>query len=683
MDPREREAQQRNALIVQLGADPRLAHELIFKSRHGLVSPSFHLDMIDSMHSTSERDVIEGFRSCAKSTRAEEAVALQALYQRFHNCVIVGSSQPRAKERLAAIKHELMVNEAILYLFGKQEGEKWGEEKIVLANGVCIQAIGIGTSMRGIKHYDWRPDFGLLDDLEDEESVKDPHQRDKTMAWLYGAFLPALSKEPRARVRMLGNRLDSDALIVQVVRKGGWKHLRIPVMEQADDGQERYDLPPGKWRSTWSALYPLHRIAKERAEYERLGMLHTWMCEYMCEADDPAARTFTADQQKATASVRTWQSTYAAYDPARTVNSSSAMTGVAVFSWIGQRLIVWRGDARLWLPSQIIDDMFVVDDRFRPIEIGVEATGLEEFIMQPLRDRALARRALLPLRRLVPPKGKHSFIRGLQPFFAAGQVEFADVSDEARRQLLSFPTGRLDFPNALAYALAMRPGLPVYDEFGRDHIVEGLYRTRDKWYCCVNATQQFTAAALLQLVGGQVRVFADWVMEGPPGEVLRDVVGQASVDAGANIKLVFVPVPPGDRDTVGLRVAARSNQLAFTSGGDFRRGREACRQLLTRRRRSEPLLVVDSGARWTLNALSGGYARSVDKRGQVSDEPVAGPYSVLVGALESFLAQYRDGAVEDDEANVRWAETDDGRFYKTIMPTGVVRNTELKIPENG
>jgi hypothetical protein len=670
-------------LIIKFGARPRLAHEAIFKARHPIASPDFHLDMIDLMHAPDEKGVIEGFRSSAKSTRAEEAVALMALYKRFHNCVIVGSSQPRAKERLSAIKHELTANEAILYLFGKQEGEKWGEEKIVLANGVCIQAIGMGTSLRGIKHYDWRPDFGLLDDLEDEETVKDPSQRAKTMDWLYAAFLPALAKEPPARVRMLGNRLDTEALVVQVVRRGGWTHIRIPIMEQHDDGVERYDLPPGKWRSTWQGLYSLEKIAKERAEYERMGMLHTWNCEYMCEADDPEARMFSADQQKITPSVRTWQSVFAAYDPARTVNTTSAMTGKAVFSWVGNRLVVWSGDARLWLPSEILDDIFQVNDEFKPIEIGIESAGLEEFIMQPLRDRALARRLLVPIRRLVPPKGKQSFIRGLQPLFKSGQVEFADVSDEARRQLLSFPTGRMDFPNALAYALEMRPGLPVYDEFGRDHIIEGLFRTSDKWYCAVNATNQFTAAVLLQLVGGQVRIFADWIMEGPPGEVLRDIIGQASVEAGASIKIVLSPVLSGQRDTVGLRVAARTNQFAFVSGGDSIRGRESVRSLLTRRRRSEPLLVVDSGARWMLNALAGGYARGVDKRGQVSDEPCAGPYRVLMEGLESFLAQYRDGAVADDEVNVRYAQTDDGRMYKTILPTGVEINRELKMPDYG
>lgn len=662
--------------LVMLGANLRMAHEALFHQRHPVESPPYHLDIIDLMHSDDPKGIIEGFRSSAKSTRAEEAIVIQALFKRFHNALVVGASQPRAKERLAAIANELTINPNIEYLFGKQQGEIWGAEKIVLANGVCIQAVGSGMSVRGMKYLDWRPDFALIDDLEDEETVKNPTMRDQTFQWLLGTFLPILSEIPPARIRLLGNRLDDDAVIVRLSKDPAWRHIKIPIMEQHEDAPVRYDLPPpGRWRSLWPGMFPIERVAQKYAEYERLGMLQTFMCEYMCEASDPQAKLFRRSDHKVYAGVRTWQNVFAAYDPARTTSSSSSMTGIATFSWVGPKLIVWRGDAQLWLPDQIIADIFKTDQEFSPTEIGVEPTGLEEFIMQPLRHEMLSRRQYLPLRRLSPPKGKISFIRSLQPFFKGSQIEFVDLSPEALGQLLSFPTGRMDFPNALAYALIMRPGLPVFPEFSFANISEALIKTRDPWYLITNATAQFTTGVLCQLVSAQLRVHDSWVLEGPPGESLDEIAASARASASAPLRVRMPPVGGRVHDVVGLRTAANLLQLQPESGGIPARGREELRHLLTSYRRVEPLCIVSSGSRWVLNAFSGGYARGVDRDGRPTDEPADGPYRVLMEGLESFVARYRGAETADDGARYREAG---GTRYKTILPGETLPGTPDK-----
>lgn len=679
MTPEEEQAE-RDRLRIEFGRNRRLAHQAVFKSRHPLATPAFHHELVDIYHSRHPRTVIEGFRDSAKSTVAEEALVLMACYGEFGNAVIVGSSYTRACERLEAVKNEIALNPVVEWLFGKQEGTTWGQGKIVLANGVCIQALGSGMSMRGTKHLDKRPDFALIDDLEDDESTRTPEARDQKMRWLYKTFIPALAKVPLARIRFVGNRLDEDAVIVRLSKDPGWHHKQVPIMVQHESGVERFDLPPGRWVPMWQEKFPLADIAKMRAEYERQGLLHEFNCEYMCLADDPSAKVFSSSDIKNAAHVRTWQATFAAYDPARTVGQKSAMTGVAVFSWVGSKLIVWRGDAKLWLPDEIIEDMFDVDQRYGPVELGVEATGLEEFIMQPLRHRALQRRQLLPLRRLVPPRGKDSFIRSLQPFFKAGEVEFVDVAAEARGQLLSFPTGRKDFPNALAYALMMRPGLPVYEDFGNDHVRQDLLRTQDKYWLILNATHAYTTGQLVQLIGGQIRAHMDWVFEGPPAEHVADIAVAGRLDADRDVSILVAPVPAGTADTVGLRVAVRAAGLQSRTGGGILQGREALRDRLTRRRRGEVQLIVAASARWTLNAFSGGYAWRIDKRGQIEREPVDGPYRVLMEGLESFAAAL-SGLAPDEDA--RMAVASDGRAYRTAHPALALPQQELKIPGHG
>jgi hypothetical protein len=667
--PWETPEQQRLKLLAQFYGNRRLAHEVIFKHRHPIKTPSFHHEIQDAFHGDHPQVVIEGFRDAAKSTVAEEAFVLKALFEEFKFGIVLGASVPRARERLAAIANEFITNDSINQLFGRMEGSVWGAGKIVLANGVCIIAAGAGQSMRGMRYLDSRPDFALVDDLEDEESVRTPEMRAQMMSWLYRTFIPALKKGAAGRVeyqiRFMGNRLDNDAVIVQIAKDPAWKHMRFPVMHQADDGVERFDLPPGKWAPLWGEKFSLSDIAAKRQEYVRLGLLHAFDCEYMCEADNPEAHLFKAGDAKTVARVRTWQATYAAYDPARTAKSTSATTGVAVFSWIGTRLVVWRGSAHLWLPDEIVNDILKVNSEFTPVHVGVEATGLEQFILQPLRHEALRRRQLLPIMPLIPPQGKDTFIRGLQPFFKSGEVEFADVSDEAKAQLMAFPRGRKDFPNALAYALRMRPGLPVY-EISSDHVQERTIRLPSApFYLIANASAQFTAAALTQLVDGQVRVHADFMREGPPGENLSEIVREARLDAGGVVRLVIPPAPAG-HDTIGLRVAVRALQRDPRTGGPVERGRAALGDLLQRRRREQPLFVCNHAARWVLNALTGGYAYSVGKRGELAREPADGYYRVLMEGVESFCAHLDSANREEDP--VRTAVGADGQPYRTILP---------------
>jgi hypothetical protein len=213
-------------LIYRLGVNPRLAHQALFARRHPDETPLFHYELIDLFNGPNPRVLVMAFRGAGKSTIAEEYITLGACYRRFRNFVIVGESFTRAAERLAAIRHELDFNEEINELFGNLHGAIWNEDKIVLSNGVVIQAFGRGQSLRGTKHEDARPDACLIDDLEDEESVNTPDGRDKAQQWLMRTLMPSMA--PNAKVRMLANMLDPDCLAVRLSKTGLWEVRTYP-----------------------------------------------------------------------------------------------------------------------------------------------------------------------------------------------------------------------------------------------------------------------------------------------------------------------------------------------------------------------------------------------------------------------------------------------------------------------
>ena len=397
-------------------------------------------------------------------------------------------------------------------------------------------------------------------------------------------------------------------------------------------------------------------------------MLNEYMQEYMVQPLDPTTRVFKTEAIKVVPRVHVWEPTYAMYDPARSVKATSAHTGKVVFSWIGTKLVVWEGDGQLWMPNQILDDMFSTQDAYHPVEIGVERDGLEEFIMQPLRAEMTRRRQILPVTPMPAPVGKLAFIQSLQPFFTSGEVEFAKDLPVLKQQLLSFPTGRIDVPNALAYALRMRPGLPIYENFSTRNVVEDLQVLRNTTcYLAIGATTQHTTGVLCQLTGDGLHVLADWVLEGDPGTSLHDILVAARLIAQGRLSAFAGPQHWATFDTIGLQGAARRATTRLSTGGSSIAGREELRRKLLALSHGDPALLVSTEARWTLNAFSGGFCQE-HKRGPVIQEtPKDGPYRVLMEALESFVAAAAGPIAREGDDKPNYAYDGRGRKYLSAL----------------
>lgn len=684
--------------LVRLFATDRwAAHRHLFRHRHTEESPQAHEELVRAIHAPLPRLSIEGFRTFGKTTFVEEAVILKAELREFHYLVWVSSSYAMAAKRVDTLRNEFEVNTYLEAMFGSPRGENWGDGFFTLSNGVAIEALGRGQSMLGLKYRQWRPDAFVVDDFEDpEEKLTDP-EREEAWRWLLRTFQPALADPLRTWGRFIGTRRGVGSL-PERLEKSGVPTVKYPI--------EHIDAE-GKRAATWPAAYPLAKIDEMKDLYRADPDL--WSQEYMCIATSAADRTFTRDMIRVSPRVRQpWQAVYAMLDPARTTGQRSATTGWAVWSWIERRLVVWAADASRMLPDEIIALIFTVADSFDPVWIGFEEDGLNEWAMQPIRHEMVRRHRYVPVKAVRAPKGKHAFIRGLQHFFMAGEVEFGQELKMLTEQLLSFPHGAIDAPNALAYAPLLRSGMPVYDEFAQEHAASA---TPDPTptiptFVAANATSSLLAGALVQLYEGRLLVFADWLYEGAPTEMAArlaeaanlaieegktaaaaparawDSMLKQAVEAYRPREMLWRPEPPvwvvpqyhNDRWTnVGLLQAARAVPTETRIGGDLAKGRAALKDLLARRLGGMPLVEIGPQATWTLRALSGGYARAVRASGglaSVAGEAEPGPYRVLMEALESFvaLATMRRAAEEQDDAPPNFAYDRLGRRYLSAMP---------------
>lgn len=653
----------REQIIPQLYRDRPLAHKILFPHRHKNLDPDFHKEMLELLYADDAWAVEEAFRGGAKSTRMEERVIIGSLMEDFRYAIIIGNSYDRACERLAAIKNELVQNDRITELFGPQSGGTWAADQIVLANGCKIQAFGARQSLRGAKHNDQRPDFCFVDDLEDEENVATEDSRRKMKRWFNGALIPAL--DPMGKIRMVGTPLHPKSLLEEKMTDPGWRSARFPVIFINDKGEEV---------SAWPDRFPMEYLIKLRQNYINSGSFTEWEQEYMCRSEDVAAKPFQARMIRVAATVAVWRPIQIFVDPARTTKvKTSARTGYAVWDWTGPLLTVHDAFGAFHKPDEIINQIFELDEKYNPVEIGVERDGLEEFIMQPLRNEMLKRGREIPVVPMKAPRNKEDFIKGLQPFYTAGEVVHAKELPDLVSELLQFPTGRVDVPNALAYALKMRVGKPVYEDFGIKNISPAIEipQRGHPVYLAVSARPSIVVGVAVQYIHGRIIVYRDWVKHGPPSEMFESLVQDAIMYSGQQV-LPVIPKEQFDKyNNYGLPQAARKLRLEPRQGGSTARSQGCMSAWLRKDIQNQPSVIISDAARWTLNGFSRGYARKLNDAGMLSDTPEQNLYSLVMEALESFVMWFDIAQQQtSDIGDKNYATLADGRRYLTSRVQG-------------
>lgn len=648
--------EKREALIEKFYKDRYLAHDYLFESRRKNKSPEFHHDILKLFYSPEQYCLAEAFRGGAKSTLVEEYTVLSVLFKDFRFAVIIGNSYERACERLAAIKHELERNELLIELFGNQVGPTWSADAIVLSNGARIQAFGAKQSLRGAKHMNDRPDLAVVDDLEDEDMVNTDLARYKARRWFDGSLLPALI--PTGKVRMVGTPLHPKSLLEEKKNSPNWKSVTVPI----------FYLKDGKEVAAWPDRFSMKWINTLRENYTKSGAITEFQQEYMCRAEDLATKPFKAEMFRRGAIPTGYLPVEIMVDPARTINTkTSARTGYAVWSWVGGNLVVHAAYGRFHRPDEIIEEIFKLNEQYNPVTVGVEADGLEEFIMQPLRNEQIKRGVSIPLSPQRAPKDKASFISGLQPFYISGNATHVGECADLESELVNFPTGRCDVPNALAYALKMRVGKPVYEEFSQRNIVDDLeINKRTLRYLAVSATPSMTAAALIQFKDGNIYITNDWVRNEPAQEALPIILQEAKLVAGEFT--VLSPTEQFDKYTNnGIPGVLKAAGKKFVRGHIASQSIGCMANHVNQTNKGRPAFQVSDSSRWVINAMSRGYARKLLPTGNYADFPEKNQYSLIMEAIESFASYIKHGKMEGEDELTR-AMTTGGRAYFSSLP---------------
>lgn len=206
-------------------------------------------------------------RGHAKSTHFDIFLPLWLMFQpkRLINVmVVVGKSEESAIGLLSDIQAELEFNQRIIADFGEQKAVgNWQEGQFVTQSDVAFFARGRGQSPRGLRYKEARPDYIVIDDLDDDELCRNEKRVKDLTDWVKEALFGALDVG-RGRFIMVGNLISKNSVLANIAATKGVYVSEIKAVDK--DGEP-------VWKEKWT---------KEEAEEAAAFMgYRSWQKEMM------------------------------------------------------------------------------------------------------------------------------------------------------------------------------------------------------------------------------------------------------------------------------------------------------------------------------------------------------------------------------------------------------------------
>jgi len=334
--------------------------------------------------------------------------------------------------------------------------------------------------MRGLRHGPYRPDVVILDDIENDENVQSPDQRDKLERWLTKAVLQLGPPDGSLTVLLIGTVLHYDSVLARTLKKPAWESRTFRAVIEWPLRMDLWD----SWGETLHNAGPEAAAAfhSEREKEMAKGAVVSWpdkrpLYSLMLERyTDRAAfdSEFQNDPISTDDAPFADISMWVAEDPERiyygAVDPSLGKTGkgrdpsailVGGFNRKTGVLDVIEARIAKRLPDRIIEDVIALQKQYKCAAWAVEAVQYQEFLRTELVKRGAARGVPIPAMPVTPHKDKALRIESLQPHVLNGLIRLHPSQQTLLQQLRHWPKGdHDDGPDALEmlWGLAVKSG---------------------------------------------------------------------------------------------------------------------------------------------------------------------------------------------------------------------------------
>lgn len=409
-----------------------------------------------------ENEAVGAPRGEGKSTQVTQLFTLWCIVTgQKHYAVIVMDSIDQAYPMLEAIKAELEFNPRLKTDFPEVcgQGRVWQAGTIVTANDVKVQVAGSGKKLRGLRHGPYRPDLTVLDDIENDEQVRNPEQRDKLNAWLTKTVLPLGGVGQKYDVIYIGTILHYDSVLNRTLNNPFWHGIKFKAMKRWPDRMDLWDRWEELFRNDGAEVAEAFYQAR-KDEMER-GAETSWAARGVLALMKIRARdghaTFDSEYQNDPVSgedapfaksMKFWTDLpsdlvyFGSLDPSLgKAGASRDPSAIIIGGYQRQtgKLYIVEAQIKKRLPDLIIEDVIRLHRQYRCKLWFVETVQFQEFLKDELVKRSAARGIPVPARAVKPVSDKLLRIETLQPHMANGLILLNESQQTLVQQFRHFP----------------------------------------------------------------------------------------------------------------------------------------------------------------------------------------------------------------------------------------------------
>lgn len=445
-----------------------------------------HGPIFDLIDGPDEKVAIAAPRGWGKTSCVGLALTARHILFRLTDFIVyINKAFEPASLQTENLRRELVTNREVKAFFGdfklrdlkNEEFEEVFSKKAWVAYNTLVWPRGAGQQVRGVLFKNSRPGLIVIDDLEDPDKIENKDYRDGLYEWLYADVIKAVPRiGPGAKnwkIVYIDTLKHEDSVLQRLLNSPEWKSVRL---EACDDD----------FKSTAPLFMSDADIAREWQQHVDAGQTDVFFRElrnlpistkdsafqqnYFKYYNLPPERGSTEnDLKKLDVEIQTDKNieTVVIIDPAKTVKMSSAdsaIVGIGV-DLSSARLYIRDIISKRLHPDELYDESFGMAIRLGAKVLGVETTGLEEFIKQPFKNEMFRRGSFFELvwlkarGGLEGEKGKVLRIKELVPYYRQGYIYHNAACPEMKKleqQLLMFPRSALwDIMDAEAYIIEM------------------------------------------------------------------------------------------------------------------------------------------------------------------------------------------------------------------------------------
>lgn len=390
-----------------------------------VATPAFHRKGWEAYCSSRELVALCAPREHAKSTAFTFAYAMaEACFRSSQYIIIIGSTEEMAAEQLSNLREELLENEDLRAEFGIKSFEQDSKTDIIVRcdDGYRFRLLARGAEqkIRGKMWNGRRPDLIIADDIEDDEQVENKERRKKLSNWFFRAARQAVGRGGRIRVH--GTILHEDGFLASLRKNATWHFLFFKAHESFDDFSD----------ILWPAAWPESRLKQRQKELVAQGDAAGYSQEFLNDPRDNS-EAYLRKQDFIPLSLQDREQpikAIAAMDFAVSRADAANRTSISVGGVDPQNFLQFR-DQRVgrWDPTEWIEEMFLVQQRWQPEKFFVEDGVIWKAVQQTVFNEMRRRDVWLNIEAVPSIKDKASRGRTLQKRMRAGGCRFDKEAD--------------------------------------------------------------------------------------------------------------------------------------------------------------------------------------------------------------------------------------------------------------